>query len=140
MSLSTYLFFNGNCAEAFEFYRSALGGEFIVHSTFADAPPDMKVADADKEKIMHVSLAVGDSVLMGSDMAEGFGRKVEPGTNFAISHSPKTKADVDRIFPRLTEGGNVTMPLQETFWGAYFGQGTDRFGVQWMLNVELNSG
>jgi len=138
MSLSIYLFFDGDCAEAFDYYQSVFNGEIMMRSTFADAPPDMKVSESDKDKIMHISLRIGDSVLMGSDGGGGFGEKPAPGSNFAISYSPKTKAEADRIFSKLTADGQVTMALQETFWGAYFGQGKDKFGVGWMVHVELS--
>jgi PhnB protein len=85
---------------------------------------------------LHVSLPIGDSVLMGSDVAEGVSVPTE-SSGFAISYAPETKEEADDIFPKLTEGGDVMMPLQETFWGSYFGQGTDRFGVRWMVNVTL---
>ena len=136
MSLSIYLFFDGNCADAFDFYQSVFGGEVIVRSTFGEAPPDMPVADSDKDRIMHISLQIGDGVLMGSDAAKGFGEKPEAGSNFSISYTPKTREEADEIFPRLTEGGEISMPLQDTFWGAYFGQGKDKFGIGWMLNVD----
>lgn len=140
MSLSSYLFFNGNCAEAFDFYRSIFGGEFSSYATYADAPPDMGVPDSEKRKVMHVSLPVGDSVLMGSDTCEAFGPPRTQGTNFALSYNPTTKEEAERVFGSVLEGGEVGMPLQDTFWGAYFGQGTDRFGIEWMINVDLSSG
>lgn len=140
MTLSTYLTFDGDCGAAFDFYKSVFGGDFAVRSTFADAPPDMGVADADKGKIMHVSLPVGDSVLMGSDRAGDQGPPFKAGNNFSISYSPKTKKDADRVFLQLAQGGHVAMPLQDTFWGAYFGMCTDRFGVQWMVNVDQSGG
>ena len=139
MSLSTYLFYDGNCAEAFDFYKAALGGNIIISTTFGDAPPDMNVADADKDKIMHVSMKVGDDVLMGSDLIAGFSEVKPAGGNFSISYSPETKDDADRVFAALFDGGEVTMEMQDTFWGAYFGQGRDKFGVSWMINVDLQT-
>ena len=138
MSLSIYLFFPGNCAEAFDFYRSVFGGEFAMSSTYGDAPPDMGVADADKDKLMHVSLPVGDSVLMGSDAMGDMGEGKSAGGSFAITYSPASKEEADAVFAKLTDGGEVQMEMQETFWGAYFGQGTDKFGIRWMINVNLH--
>lgn len=135
MTLSTYLTFNGNCKEAFEFYKSVFGGDFAALATFADGPPEMGVSDADKDKIMHVSLPVGDSMLMGSDTTGEHGPPFQQGNNFSISITPKSKAEADDILPKLADGGTVTMPLQDQFWGAYFGMCTDKFGVQWMVNV-----
>ena len=136
MSLNTYLFFDDNCAEAFEFYRSVFGGEFSYHTTFADAPAEMGVPDGEKDRIMHVSLPVGDSVLMGSDNCSAFGPPKPVGGNFSISYTPATREEADRAFAALLDGGEVGMPMQDTFWGAYFGQGTDKFGVGWMINVD----
>lgn len=136
MSLQTYLFFEDNCAEAFEFYRSVFGGDFSFHTTFADAPAEMGVPDAEKDRIMHVSLPVGDSVLMGSDSSSAFGPPKAVGRNFAISYTPDSREEADRAFAALLEGGAVEMPMQDTFWGAYFGQGTDKFGISWMINVD----
>lgn len=138
MSLNTYLFFDGNCAQAFDFYKSVFGGEFMMRSTFDEAPSELEFAESEKDKIMHVSLPVGESVLMGSDMADGFGEKTAPG-GFAISYRPDSKEDADRIFALLTDGGSVVMPMQDTFWGSYFGQGADKFGVRWMVNVALSA-
>lgn len=139
MSLSTYLYFDGQCAEAFDFYKSVFGGDFAVKQTFADGPPDMGVPEAEKDRIMHVSLPVGDAVLMGSDTVSTHGEPAKPGNNFAISYSPATKAEADTAFPKLAEGGGVTMELQETFWGSYFGMCKDKYGVRWMINVDLGS-
>ena len=139
MSLSTYLFFDGDCAEAFDFYKSVFGGEFQSISTWAEAPSDMPVDEADKGKVMHVSLPIGDSVLMGADSVRGMGAPPTAGDNFAIAFEPPSREEADRVFPRLAEGGETVMPLQETFWGSYFGQCTDRFGVQWMVNLPLEA-
>ena len=137
MSLNTYLFFDGNCREAFEFYRSVFGGEFSALQTFGDGPPDMNVPDAEKDRIMHVSLPVGSGVLMGSDSTSAFGPPPVKGTNFAISIGGESREHCDEILAGLSEGGTVKMPMQETFWGAYFGCWTDRFGIEWMINYEL---
>ena len=137
MSLNTYLFFDGNCREAFELYRSVFGGEYQILQTFGDGPPDMNVAEEEKDLVMHVSLPVGAGVLMGSDSASAFGPPPVQGTNFAISIDADSREHCDEIFAKLSEGGAVTMPMQETFWGAYFGSWTDRFGVGWMISYQL---
>ena len=139
MSLSPYLYFDGHCRDAFEFYKSVFGGDFIVMQTYADGPPEMGVPDGEKDKIMHVSLPVGETVLMGSDTVSTFGEPAKPGNSFAISYQPKTKDEANKVFPQLAEGGSVAMELQETFWGSYFGMCKDRFGVHWMVNVDLNN-
>ena len=137
MSLNTYLTFDGNCREAFEFYRSVFGGEFAVIQTFGDGPPDMGVPDDEKDRIMHVSLPVGASVLMGSDSCAAFGPPPVAGTNFTISILGESKAHCDEMCAKLSDGGNLMMPMNESFWGAYFGYWTDKFGINWMINYEL---
>lgn len=137
--LNVYLNFDGSCREAFEFYRSAFGGEFQALATFGDGPGDMQIPEAMKQRIMHVSLPVGASTLMGSDMAPGAGDH-RVGNNFSISVSPDGRAEADALFAKISAGGEVIMPLQETFWGAYFGSCRDRFDVNWMFNVELGQG
>ena len=138
MSLNTYLFFDGNCREAFEFYRSVFGGEFLVVQTFGDGPPDMNVPEAEKDRLMHVSLPVGSGVLMGSDSTSAFGPPPVAGTNFAISIEGESREHCDEICAKLSAGGTVKMPMDETFWGAYFGTWVDRFGINWMVNYELS--
>ena len=139
MALNTYLFFDGNCERAFTFYKSVFGGEFSAFMTYGEGPPEMDIPSSEQSKIMHVSLPVGGSVLMGSDNCEGFGPPRNSGQNFAISYTPKSRDDADRIFTALIDGGEVSMPLQDMFWGAYFGQGRDQFGIEWMVNFETAS-
>ena len=140
MSLNTYLTFDGNCREAFEFYRSVFGGEFSVIQTFADGPPDMPVPDDIRDQIMHVSLPVGSSTLMGSDRGPEFGRALVAGNNFSISVAGRSREHCDEVFARLSAGGTVTMPMQEMFWGSYYGMCTDRFGINWMIDYVLPRG
>lgn len=138
MSLSAYLYFDGECADAFEFYKSVFGGDYAAFMRFSDGPSDFKYDEADKEKVMHVTLPVGSSVLMGSDVAKGYGETPKPANSFAISYAPETKAEADRVFNALhADGGAVTMALEEAFWGSYFGMCKDKFGVHWMVNFDL---
>ena len=137
MSLSTYLTFDGNCREAFDFYRSVFSTEFTVLSTFAEAPDDMEVPDTYRDKVMHVSLPIGSSVLMGSDSPAG--PSVVVGSNFSISLATEDREESDEFIGKLSDGGAVTMPMQETFWGSYFGTCTDRFGINWMVSCDLSA-
>ena len=139
MSLSIYLNFEGNCREAFEFYRSVFGGEFSIVQTFADGPPDMGVPEEAQHLIMHVSYPIGSSVLMGSDTLSGFGPPSVQGTNFSLSYMTKDRAETDELFAKISEGGTVTMPLADMFWGSYFGTCTDKFGIKWQFNFEQGS-
>ncbi len=137
MTLSIYLNFNGNCREAFEFYRSAFGSDFIHISTFSEGPDDMPVSDEEKDRIMHVSLPVGDSVLMGSDTSLSFSPPHQPGNNFSVSCHPKSREETERLFAAISAGGTVTMPLDDMFWGSYFGACVDKFGIPWQFNHDI---
>ena len=134
--LNTYINFKGNCREAFEFYRSVFGGEFAIMQTFGDGPDDMGVLEEEKNNVMHVSFPIGDSVLMGSDVPSGFGMTHVQGSNFSISVSPDSREKADGLFGRLSEGGTVSMPMGDMFWGSYFGACTDKFGINWQINYE----
>ena len=134
--LTMYLHFNGNCREAFEFYRSVFGGEFQVMQAFRDGPSDMGVPDADQDLVMHVQLPIGESVLMGSDVPTAFAGPVQQGSNFSISYTAGSREETDDVFARLSAGGTVTMALQDMFWGSYFGSCTDRFGIGWMVSYD----
>ncbi len=134
MSLNPYLTFDGNCREVFQFYRSVFGGDFSMIQTFGEAPPDMKFPDAEKDRILHVSLPIGSSTLMGSDSSAAFGPPPVAGTNFSISVNAETKTRADELMAMLSEGGDVRMPMADTFWGAYFGMCTDQYGISWMIS------
>ena len=139
-SVNPYLTFNGNCEEAFNFYKSVFGGEFPYLGRFKEMPPmeGKPVPPAEGEKIMHVSLPIGGSILMGSDSSEAFGSATVIGNNFSISINADSQAEADKLFNGLSAGGKVTMPMNKTFWGAYFGMFTDKFGINWMVNYDTN--
>lgn len=137
MTLSIYLNFDGNCRDAFDFYRSVFGGEFITISTFGEGPPDMGVSAEESDRIMHVSFPIGSSVLMGSDTSPAFGPPHQLGNNFSVSCHPESREETDRLFAALSAGGNVTMPLADQFWGSYFGACVDKFGIPWQFNHDL---
>lgn len=138
---NVYLNFNGNCEEAFEFYRSVFGGEFTYLGRFGDMPPDeqKQTSNADKNKIMHVSLPIGSSVIMGSDTGEAWAPSFVLGNNFSVSVTAESKQEADNIFNGLSRGGMITMPMADTFWGDYFGMCTDAFGVNWMISFNLDN-
>lgn len=138
-TVNVYLNFNGNCEEAFNFYKSAFGGEFRHVGRFKDMPPqDGKTASAaEGEKIMHISLPISkETVLMGSDTAEGFGPPLKVGNNFSVSVNTSGKEEADKLFNALSKDGHVIMPMNQTFWGSYFGMFTDKFGINWMVSFE----
>ncbi len=140
MTLSTYLNFNGNCREAFEFYRSVFGGEFSFLVTFREGPSDMGIPEEEMDNIMHMSLPIGSSVLMGSDTSPAFGPPTMMGNNFSISYSTESKEETDDLFAKVSEGGTVTMQPADMFWGSYFGSCTDKFGINWQFNYEQQGG
>lgn len=137
LSINPYLNFNGNCEEAFNFYKKVFGREFLSISRFKDAPAGgPPVSKEESEKVLHVSLPIGKSnFLMGSDCPGEWG-KVTAGTNMHISLHPQSEDETESIFNALSVGGKITMPLQKMFWNAYFGMLTDKFGVQWMVNYD----
>ena len=136
MSISIYLHFNGNCREVFEYYRSIFGGEFDMISTFREGPEGMPLPDHVMDQVMHVSYPIGSSMLMGSDVPEQFAPPPVQGSNFSISYTPSSKEEADELFAKLSDGGTVTMPMEDQFWGAYFGSCVDKFGISWQLNTE----
>lgn len=136
---NTYLNFGRQTEEAFNFYKSVFGGEFNGPiARFGDIPPmegAPEIPEADRELVMHVELPItGGHVLMGTDAPESMGFKLQMGNNVHISLEPDTRAETKNLFDKLSAGGTVIMPLEEMFWGAYFGNCTDRFGVHWMVN------
>jgi PhnB protein len=132
-----YLTFDGNCDEAFEFYRSVFGGEFMSKMRFDSMDSGLPVQESDKNRIMHVSLPIGQTVLMGSDSHSGMG-SLKAGNNFSVTIAAESEAESDKLFAGLSSGGTVTMPMAKVFWGAYFGMFTDKFGIQWMINCALD--
>ena len=138
IQMNPYINFNGTAEEAFNFYRSVFGGEFATVMRFGDNPQCAEMAEGDKNKMMHIALPIdGGGMLMASDAVESVGQTLRQGNTFYISLSPQTHEDADRIFGGLSDGGKVEMPMSDMFWG-YFGCFTDKFGVQWMLNVGNN--
>ena len=139
-TVNVYLTFQGNCEEAFNFYKSVFGGEFESVNRFGEMPSaeDYNVSDSEKDKIMHISLPISaETMLMGSDNAENSGFKTRFGNNFSISIHCDSKEESDRLFSKLSAGGRVYMPMNDTFWGSYFGMFSDQFGIQWMINCPL---
>lgn len=136
-SLSPYLIFEGNCEEAFNFYKSIFGGEFTYIGRFGEIPGDNKVPKEMQNKIMHISLPIAEGVVLsGSDNGGGVDGKVLIGNNVHLSLVVESKQEADSVFAGLSSGGLVTMPMADTFWGSYFGMLTDKFGFQWMISFE----
>lgn len=132
MSFNPYLFFSGDCAEAFRRYHEIFGGELQI-TTNADLPPGQEpMTGAEPHHVMHASIALGGGFLMGSDDPTGDGG---PKVGASVHYSAPDVDAANRVFDALADGGKVTMPLTATFWSAGFGMCNDRFGVPWMVDV-----
>jgi len=133
-----YLNFNGNCEEAFLFYKSVLGGEFSYLGRYKEMPPQEGMPPLPKEAenlIMHISLPLSkETSLMGSDIYGEWTPVFIEGNNFSICLSPNSKDEAKRLFNGLSKGGKIIMPLADTFWGDYYGMFVDKFGINWMIS------
>jgi PhnB protein len=133
MQCNPYLLFNGNCEQAFKFYEKVLGGKMIAMTRFSDTPAaDAHGADF-RDKIIHARLSFGDGVLMASDAPSAH---YEPMRGMQVTLNVDTPDEAERIFKAFAEGGQVKMPIQETFWAIRYGMLVDRFGTPWMINCE----
>ena len=136
-SVNPYLNFHGNTEEAFNFYRSVFGGEFLALQRFSDTEHGASLPDHEKNMIMHIALPFGNgNIIMGTDTLASTGQTLEKGNNVSLCVTPDTKEEGERLFKGLSQGGTVTLPYEKAFWGAYFGMLTDKFGVQWMINYD----
>ena len=134
-TIQPYLFFNGNCEEAIEFYRKALGAEVEMMMRFNESPeppPPGTVPPGFGNKIMHASLRIGEARLLASDGCSGDKASFE---GFSLSLNLSTEKEAERVFGALSDGGDIKMPLAKTFWSPRFGMVEDRFGIGWMINV-----
>ena len=142
MKINPYLNFDGNCEEAFSFYKSVFGGEFLYMGRFEDIPPQEGMPlmpEEFKKRIMHVSLQVGETVLMGSDTGGDCGGPgFIVGNNINLSVGADSRSEADKLFSALSKGGKILMPMEEMFWGEYFGMFTDKFGINWMISSKMN--
>jgi len=134
-AINPYLNFPGNTEDAFNFYKSVFGGEFLTLQRFKDTPDAGNLPAGVENQLMHVALPIGkNNILMGTDAPESMGFSLTVGTNQYICISPDSREEATKLFDGLSAGGKVEMDLQDMFWGAYYGSLTDRFGVKWMVN------
>ena len=133
MQLNPYLFFNGQCEAAFQFYADLLGGKIEAMITHEGTPAANHVPAEWRSKIIHARLALGDQILMGSDAPPDHQQKPQ---GFSVNIGVKDPAEAERIFHALVENGTVTMQFGETFWATRFGMLVDRFDIPWMVNCE----
>jgi PhnB protein len=134
MKLNTYLNFDGDCRAAFEFYEQCLGGKIGAMIPYGDTPASKHVSPEAHDRIIHASLEVGDSSLMGSDGTPEHPYEGVRGSYVTVHVDDA--AEAERIFQALSENGKVEMPIQETFWALRYGSTVDRFGVGWMVNCQ----
>lgn len=133
MIANPYLNFDGNAEEAFRFYQSIFGGELFLQKM--SEVPDMEIPDAEKNRVMHVALPIGENqFLMASDCLPSMGHVLKTGNNNYISLAVDSREEADRLFNGLSEAGEIEMPMCDMFWGDYFGSFIDKFGVCWMIN------
>ncbi|WP_143305399.1 VOC family protein [Chitinophaga vietnamensis] len=133
-AITTYFNFMGNTEEAMNFYKSVFGGEFTTFARFGDSPGGENMQPHERNKMMNVSLTTkSGAVLMATDFLDSMEQKLIPGNNVHLVIHADSEEEVDELFKQLSEGGKVEMPVNKTFWGAYFGMCEDRFSIKWML-------
>ena len=133
--INPHINFNGNAEEAFTFYQSVFGGEFVNILRFKEmASPENPVAESEENKIMHIALPIGKNILMGNDVPEGMGRVNENENRSKIAISAESRDEADRLFTGLSAGGTVEVPIGDSPWGSYFGMFRDRYGIEWMID------
>jgi PhnB protein len=131
MRVNPYLNFDGRCDEAFAFYEKCLGGKVLMKMTFGESPMADKMPPELASKVLHISMALGDTILAGSDAPPDRYQKPQ---GFSVTLDIPDPAEADRVFGALAEQGEVQMPIQQTFWAKRFGMLVDRFGIPWMIN------
>ena len=139
--VNPYLTFNGNCEEAFSFYKSAFGREFLYIGRYKDVPsPDRHTFQVDNDdKIMHVTLPISkETIIMGCDSPESSGQGIILGNNICLSINTDSKEEADRLFNELSNSGQIKRSMNQTFWGAYFGAFSDIFGITWTISFDSN--
>jgi PhnB protein len=134
-SVNITLLFDGEAEAAIVFYKSIFGGEYLNFQRMSDIPDAPEMSAEESQKILHAALPVGNSVIMAMD-APQYRVVLNKGNNFMVSVDTESDAETEHAFNALAEGGNITMPLANQFWGAYFGMVTDKFGIQWMVSNE----
>ncbi len=136
-SINPHINFNGNAEEAFTFYQSVFGGEFATIMRFKDlASEEFVVAENEANKIMHIALPIGNSVLMGNDVPQILGRTNENENRSKIVISAESKEEADKLFNGLSSGGQIEMPISYSPWGSYFGMFRDKYGIEWMVDFD----
>ena len=138
--INPHVNFNGNAEEAFTFYKSVFGGEFTTIMRFKDlSSPEFPVAEKEANKVMHIALPIGKSILMGNDVPESMGPTNENENRSKIVISAESKEEADKLYNGLSAGGQVEMPIGDSPWGSYFAMFRDKYGIEWMVDFAPNS-
>jgi PhnB protein len=137
--INPHINFNGNAEEAFTFYKSVFGGEFVKIMRFKDmASAEFPVPENEANKIMHIALPIGNNILMANDVPESMGRTNENENRSKISISAESKEEADKLFNGLSAGGQIEFPISDSPWGSYFGMVRDKYGIEWMVDFDPN--
>ena len=135
--INPYINFNGNAEEAFNFYKSVFGGEFEKIIRFKDmASPEFSIPENEANKIMRITFPIGKNILIANDVPEFMGRVNENENRSKIAISAESRAEAEKLFNGLSEGGTIEMPMADSPWSSYFGMFRDKFGIEWMVNFE----
>jgi PhnB protein len=135
--INPHINFNGNAEEAFNFYKSVFGGEFVKIIRFKDiSSPEYPVAENEANKIMHIALPIGKNILMANDIPESMGQVNENENRSKISISAESREEADKLFSGLSAGGNIEGPIDDSPWGSYFGMFRDKFGIEWIVDFD----
>ena len=130
LGVKPYLNFNGNCEEAINYYKDCMNGEVLFMQRYGDSPMN---SEGMEDKVMHTTLKIGDSVIMASDCPPG--NETTSGNNISLAIGTNDAAQAETFFNKMADGGQITMPMQKTFWAERFGMLTDKFGINWMLTA-----
>jgi len=135
--INPHINFNGNAEEAFTFYKSVFGGEFVNIIRFKDiSNSDYPIPEKELNKIMHIALPIGNNILMANDVPESMGRVNENENRSKISISAESREEADKLFNGLSAGGSIEFPIGDSPWGTYFGMFRDKYGIEWMVEFE----
>lgn len=139
-TINPHINFNGNAEEAFTFYKSVFGGDFATLVRFKElASAEFPIAEKEANKIMHIALPIGKSILMANDVPEIMGRTNENENRSKIVVSAESKEEADKIFNGLSAGGQIEMPISDSPWGTYFGMLRDKYGIEWMVDFDAKN-
>jgi PhnB protein len=138
--INPHINFNGNAEEAFTFYKSVFGGEFVTVMRFKDlSSPGFTPSEKDANKIMHIALPIGGNILMGNDVPEHMGRTNENENRSKIAITANSREEADKLYNGLSQGGQVEMPIGDSPWGSYFAMFRDKYGIEWMVDFPKKS-